>query len=116
MDHKRRVFFNIHGGAYYFNSGHIPELEMTNFVARHDSVGVSINYRLGLLGFLSMPGLIEDNLGLKDQQVALKWVHEHIGSFGGDHEKVTIFGNSAGESRRVSSKCYQCLIAYLKVH
>ena len=95
-DAKRRVFMNIHGGGFYFNSGSEPEYDMINFAERHNCVGVSINYRLGLLGFLSMPPLIEDNLGLKDQQVAMKWVHEHIGSFGGDATKMTIYGCSAG--------------------
>ena len=96
-NNERRVLFHIHSGGFYVFSGSDPVFDMTSFVARHDCVGVSINYRLGLLGFLSMPPLIEDNLGLKDQQVALKWVHQHIKSFGGNPEKITIYGCSAGK-------------------
>ena len=61
-------------------------------------IAVSINYRLGILGFLAGSELTIEgniNLGLHDQRMALRWVHENIASFGGDPEKVTIFGESA---------------------
>ena len=92
----KAVFFHIHGGGFFQSSGSEPIFDLVSFVERHKCVAVSINYRLGILGFLSMPPLIEENLGLKDQQVALQWVHEHIRSFGGDPNKITLFGNSAG--------------------
>ena len=92
------VFFHIHGGGFFQGSGSEPLYDMVSFVERHNCVAVSINYRLGILGFLSMPPLIEENLGLKDQQVALQWVHEHIKSFGGDPNKITLYGCSAGKS------------------
>jgi para-nitrobenzyl esterase len=55
---------------------------------------VDVTYRLGVLGYLSPSGV--DNLGLRDQILALKWVHDNIGAFGGDPERVTVFGQSAG--------------------
>ena len=97
VENLRPVFFNIHAGAFYLFSGGETIYDLTSFVAIHNVVGVSFNYRLGVLGFLSLPPVIEDNLGLKDQQFALKWVHQHIESFGGDANKITIYGCSAGE-------------------
>lgn len=90
------VFFHIHGGAFIRGSGSEPYYNMTYFAAKHDAVCISINYRLSTLGFLSYPGAIEENLGLLDQQFALKWTHDNVGSFGGDVDNVTIFGCSAG--------------------
>ena len=99
LDDKRKpVFFHIHGGAFIRGSGAEPYYNMMYFAARHDAVCVSINYRLSTLGFLSYPPVIEENLGLKDQQFALKWTHENIGCFGGDPDNVTIFGCSAGNT------------------
>ena len=65
--------------------------------AKHDVVVVTINYRLGILGFFNVPSTnVKGNYGLLDQILALKWVKKHIGDFGGDANKVTIFGESAG--------------------
>ena len=91
------VVFHIHGGGFNMGSGGERYYDMGNVAATHKAVGVSINYRLNYLGFISIEGEIEENLGLKDQQFALKWTHEHIGSFGGDPENVTLFGCSAGK-------------------
>ena len=96
LDKPKPILFHIHGGAYYvFSAGELG-YDVTHFAELHDAVGVSINYRLGVLGFFSMPPVIEDNLGIKDQQFALKWVHQHIKSFGGDESRITMFGYSAG--------------------
>ena len=64
---------------------------------KYNVVMVTINYRLGILGFFNIPGTsTKGNYGLLDQILALKWVKQHIGDFGGDATKVTIFGESAG--------------------
>ena len=64
---------------------------------KQDVIVVTINYRLGFLGFFNIPGTTtKGNYGLMDQILALKWVKQHIGDFGGDANKVTIFGESAG--------------------
>ena len=58
---------------------------------------VTVNYRLGILGFLSLgDDVITGNMGLKDQSLAMNWVKNHISRFGGDPNQVTIFGESAG--------------------
>ena len=94
---KLAVLFHIHGGGFKIGSGSEPMYQLSFFAARHDIVCVSINYRLDMLGFLSYPGVIEDNLGLKDQRMAMKWTQENIAAFGGDPDRVTIYGCSAGK-------------------
>ncbi len=88
----------IHGGAFVNGSGDIYEAR--RIVARGDIIVVTLNYRLGALGFLAHPALGANgdvgNYGLADQQAALRWVRDNIASFGGDPQKVTIAGESAG--------------------
>ncbi len=86
----------IHGGAFVFGNGG-GEYDPTRLV-QEDVIVVTLNYRLGLLGFLAHPELDSDggNFGLMDQQQALRWVKENAAAFGGDPENVTIFGESAG--------------------
>ena len=85
----------IHGGGYEQGSGSLYNGEI--LAAKYDVVVVTINYRLGILGFFNVPGTkTKGNYGLLDQILALKWVKKHIGDFGGDANKVTIFGESAG--------------------
>ncbi|XP_073827135.1 esterase FE4 [Musca autumnalis] len=91
------VMVYIHGGANVLGSGHSLYEAGANYLLDHDVVMVAFNYRLGALGFLSTqtpeyPG----NYGYLDQVLALQWVRDHIGNFGGDPESVTIFGMSAG--------------------
>ena len=99
---KLPVMFWIHGGAYVLGRGSAPLYDGKK-LAEHGVIVVSINYRLGALGFLALPQLTEEsghgssgNYGLLDQQAALRWVQRNISAFGGDPERVTIFGESAG--------------------
>jgi para-nitrobenzyl esterase len=95
---QRPVLVWIHGGAFTNGSGDIYHAR--RLTGRGDVVVVTINYRLGALGFLAHPalGLPGDvgNYGLADQQAALRWVRDNIAGFGGDPDKVTIAGESAG--------------------
>jgi para-nitrobenzyl esterase len=92
----RPVYVFIHGGA--FIGGHAAYEDMTSFVAKTGVVAVTINYRVGALGFLDLPGMGRDggNLGTLDQQAALRWVQRNIRAFGGDPNDVTLGGQSAG--------------------
>lgn len=88
----------IHGGGFTFGSGN-AFLYGPDYLVAEDVVLVTINYRLGPLGFLSLgSGDASGNAGLKDQVLALKWVQENVAAFGGDPDTVTIFGESAGGS------------------
>ncbi len=98
---KRPVMVWIHGGAFQNGSG--DNYDPTKLVAAGDVVVVTINYRLGQLGFLAHPALsaespagLSGNYGLLDQQLALRWVRDNIAAFGGNPKRVTIFGESAG--------------------
>lgn len=75
--------------------------EMTygpDFLLSLDNIVVTLNYRTGIFGFLNMGfGEYTGNMGLKDQQLALKWVHENIEQFSGNKSEVLIFGESAGK-------------------
>ncbi|HEU5383114.1 MAG TPA: carboxylesterase/lipase family protein [Ktedonobacteraceae bacterium] len=93
-DARLPVMVWIHGGAFRAGSGAIPTYDGHNF-ARDGVVCVTLNYRLGVEGFLYL-GAGTANLGLLDQIAALEWVHENIAGFGGDPDNVTIFGESAG--------------------
>jgi len=92
----------IHGGGFDRGTGAAAGYDGEN-LARKGAVVVTINYRLGILGFLALPELTAEsshhasgNYGLLDQIAALQWVQENIVSFGGDASRVTIFGQSAG--------------------
>ncbi|OMC38880.1 carboxylesterase [Mycobacterium sp. GA-1841] len=97
-EQKRPVMVWIHGGAFIGGSGDI--YDAGRLASRGDIVVVTINYRLGALGFLAHPalgpGAETGNYGLADQQAALRWVRDNIADFGGDPEKVTVAGESAG--------------------
>jgi para-nitrobenzyl esterase len=99
---KLPVMVWIHGGAFVTGSGS-DEIYDGAALARQGVVVVTFNYRLGVLGFLAHPLLSEEsphqvsgNYGLLDQVAALQWVQRNIAKFGGDPQKVTIFGQSAG--------------------
>jgi para-nitrobenzyl esterase len=84
----------LHGGAYVSGGGEARKYDADELASRGRVVVVTVGYRLGIFGFLSQ-GVV-DNLGLRDQILALRWVHENIGAFGGDPDRVTVFGQSAG--------------------
>jgi para-nitrobenzyl esterase len=102
---KYPVMVWIHGGGFRGGSGSQMGPHAGNGIVAHDVILVSINYRLGLLGFFAHPGLSAEspdkgsgNQGILDQIAALKWVQKNIAAFGGDPNNVTIFGESAGGS------------------
>ena len=99
----------VHGGAYIFGSGSQPLYDARALVSGAADSGdgsgavvVTLNYRMGALGFLELSGFdagdrrFDSNLGLRDVLRALQWVQENIAAFGGDPQQVTLFGESAG--------------------
>lgn len=98
---KRPVMVWIHGGALVYGSGNVALYDGSAH-ARRGAVVVTINYRMGALGFFSHPAIdgaapsAPANYGLFDQIAALRWVRDNIAAFGGDPGNVTIFGESAG--------------------
>lgn len=93
---NRPVLVWIHGGAYIAGSGGESAYDSAALAEEGDIVVVSVTYRLGVFGYLYNPDGTPQNLGLKDQMTALKWVHENISRFGGDPDQVTLAGQSAG--------------------
>ena len=99
---NRPVMFRIHGGGYSSGSGSSPWHVGTNLCLRGDVVVVTMNHRLGVLGFLYLEGLGGEawsgsgNAGMLDLVLALGWVRDNIAAFGGDPGNVTIFGESGG--------------------
>nr|CAD7589752.1 unnamed protein product [Timema genevievae] len=92
------VMVFIHGGEFYTGSG-CTDLYGPEYLMEEDVVLVTLNYRLGVLGFLGVANSnVSINAGLKDQLAALKWVNENIGNFSGDRSKITLFGQNAGGS------------------
>jgi para-nitrobenzyl esterase len=101
---KRPVMVWLHGGAFLVGSGSLPIFDGSR-LAKRGAVVVTVNYRLGRLGFLAHPQLSAEqpyrasgNYGLLDQIAALRWVEANIAVLGGDPGRVTIFGQSAGSS------------------
>jgi len=98
-DKRRSVMFWIHGGGFTHGAGYEPLYNGGPLATRGDVVVVTINYRLGALGFLRLPEIgAHGNQGLLDCIAALSWVRDNIRAFGGDPEQVTIFGESAGSA------------------
>ena len=93
---RKPVIAWIHGGAFTSGAGSLPWYGGGTLARNGDVVTVGINYRLGALGFLYLPGLSAGNLGLKDQVQALQWIKQNIQHFGGDPDNITVMGQSAG--------------------
>jgi para-nitrobenzyl esterase len=101
VDGARPVMVWIHGGAFVAGSGHVSWYNGAKLALRGDVVVVTINYRLGALGFLHLGHLDaafagSGSRGIGDQVAALRWVRDNVAAFGGDPGNVTIFGESAG--------------------
>lgn len=93
---KKTVLFWIHGGGFT-EGGHREKLYGPDFLLAEDNIVVTVQYRLGIFGFLNLGwGEYTGNMGLKDQQMALKWVYENIENFSGNKSEVLLFGESAG--------------------
>uniref|UniRef100_A0A8C6KBE0 Neuroligin 2a n=1 Tax=Nothobranchius furzeri TaxID=105023 RepID=A0A8C6KBE0_NOTFU len=94
---KKPVMLFIHGGSYMEGTGNMFDASV--LAAYGNVIVVTMNYRLGVLGFLSTGDQsAKGNYGLLDQIQALRWLNENIGHFGGDPERITIFGSGAGAS------------------
>ena len=96
----RPVMVWVHGGAYTFGAASQSVYDGTALAEAGDAVIVTVNYRLGALGFLDLgaehDGEADTNVALRDVLLALRWVRDNIAGFGGDPERVTVFGESAG--------------------
>jgi para-nitrobenzyl esterase len=98
---RRPVLVWLHGGGFTSGAGSQAVYHGGSLARRGDVVVVTLNYRLGILGWLALPELAEEggagaNFGLLDQLAALAWVRDNVAAFGGDPENVTLFGESAG--------------------
>ena len=89
--------FWIHGGSFLFGDNTFNQYGPNQFMKDQNVILITINYRVGPIGFLSMgTEMVPGNAGFRDQNMAMTWVHNYISSFGGDPDLVTIFGESAG--------------------
>jgi para-nitrobenzyl esterase len=101
---KRPVMVWLHGGAFIFGSGGDSYYSGRYLAETYGVVVITVNYRLGALGFMAHPALTSEdpaypssgNYGLEDQHAALEWVQRNAAAFGGDPKQVTLFGESAG--------------------
>lgn len=96
---SRPVMLWIHGGGFVAGSGCDPLTHGSRLAARGDVVVVTIGYRLGVFGFLAPwddGDSVDANCGIRDQLAAIAWVRAHIAAFGGDPQRITLFGESAG--------------------
>src|SRR6201987_515172 len=103
---KRPVMVYLHGGGFSFGSAYeLPSHDGAQMARHHDVVQVSVNHRLNALGFLDVseiggPDYAESaNVGMTDLVAALQWVRDNIASFGGDPDRVMIYGQSGGGSK-----------------
>ena len=94
----RAVLVWLHGGAWQSGAGSLPWYDGAQLARTGDIVVVGVNYRLGALGYLHHPAIGVPNPGSLDQTTALAWVRDHISGFGGDPNRVTLAGQSAGAS------------------
>ena len=103
---KRAVMVYFHGGGFFFGSSYeLPSQEGAQMARHHDIVSVTVNHRLNVLGFFDVseiggaPYADSVNVGMTDLVAALRWVRENIANFGGDPDRVMIYGQSGGGSK-----------------
>ena len=94
----RPVIVWLHGGAWLSGAGSLDRYDGSHLAREGDLVFVGVNYRLGALGWLHRPGIVDAKPGASDIIAALAWVRDHIVSFGGDPARVTVMGQSAGSN------------------
>lgn len=92
----RPVLVWLHGGAWISGAGSLDWYDGSTFARQGDIVFVGVNYRLGALGWLHKPGMIDQEPGTSDMIAALRWVRDNIATFGGNPQNVTVMGQSAG--------------------
>src|SRR5579863_2953824 len=92
----RPVLVWLHGGAWITGAGSLDWYDGATLACEGDIVFVGVNYRLGALGWLHRPGIVDADAGMSDMLVALAWVRDNIAAFGGDPNRVTLMGQSAG--------------------
>lgn len=90
---RKSVIVFIHGGGYVVGS---PKKYHPDFVLAQDSIFVAMQYRLGIFGFLE-GSISTGNMGLKDQQLALKWIYQNIERFSGNKDEILLMGQSSGK-------------------
>ena len=101
--------FWIHGGAFTGGEGSDPTFDGSALTSRGDVVLVTINYRLSTLGFLALAdGKTNGNFGIADTIAALDWVREHIAAFGGDKDRITVFGQCFEQPQEPSMSRGRC--------
>ncbi len=96
---RRPVIVFLHGGANWLESSRLRVYHGESFVRRGDVVFCSVNYRLGVFGFLDLSDAGLEGChsnGLRDQLLALEWIHANVAAFGGDPDNITVMGESAG--------------------
>lgn len=96
LDEKLPVAVWFHGGANCYGGGDLEWYDGRRLAKKGRLVVVNVNFRLGPFGFFQYPGISEHTLSVEDQMLALRWIQKNIRVFGGDPEKVTLFGQSAG--------------------
>ncbi|KAL4976884.1 Alpha/Beta hydrolase protein [Aspergillus desertorum] len=94
----KAVMLFVHGGGFGEGAGSVGFYDGVDLATERDVVVVTFNYRLNIFGYPNAPGLdsAEQNVGLLDQRLAVEWVHQNIAGFGGDPDRILLFGQSAG--------------------
>src|SRR5690606_21994850 len=95
---KKAVIVWIYGGAFTVGDAAAPVSYGASLANNEDVVVVAPNYRVNVFGFPGAPGLSQKNPGLLDQRLAVEWTRRNIAAFGGDPNRITIYGESAGGS------------------